>query len=287
MKYIILAIKGFIMGIANIIPGVSGGTIAIILGIYEELINRVSNLFKDFKENVLFILPIGIGILASIAIMSGVIKYSYNNFPLPTMMFFVGLELVGITMLVSRVKGKKESKKPLNFVIFAITFAIVILMAISDLIFNTNTIVSFENMGILGYVLLFIVGVIAAGTMVIPGISGSLVLMLLGYYYPVIDTIHSLVKFNNIITNGIILVVFGLGVLVGIVVIAKILEWLFKKYSVKTYFGVLGFVCASVIAIPISTILELGDLGMNIPLAVISIITLIFGAIISFKLGER
>ena len=160
-------------------------------------------------------------------------------------------------------------------------------MAISDLIFNTNTIVSFENMGILGYVLLFIVGVIAAGTMVIPGISGSLVLMLLGYYYPVIDTIHSLVKFNNIITNGIILVVFGLGVLVGIVVIAKILEWLFKKYSVKTYFGVLGFVCASVIAIPISTILELGDLGMNIPLAVISIITLIFGAIISFKLGER
>lgn len=287
MKYIILAIKGFIMGIANIIPGVSGGTIAIILGIYEELINRVSNLFKNFKENVLFILPIGIGILASIAIMSGVIKYSYNNFPLPTMMFFVGLVLGGIPMIVSKIKGKKESKKPLNFVIFAITFSIVVLMAISDLIFNTNTVVSFENMGLLGYVLLFIVGVIAAGTMVIPGISGSLVLMLLGYYYPVIDTIHSLVKFNNIVSNGIILVVFGLGVLVGIVVIAKVLEWLFKKYSVKTYFGVLGFVCASVIAIPISTILELGDLGMNVPLAIVSIITLIFGAIISFKLGER
>ncbi len=287
MKYIILAIKGFIMGIANIIPGVSGGTIAIILGIYEELINRVSNLFKNFKENVLFILPIGIGILASIAIMSGVIKYSYNNFPLPTMMFFVGLVLGGIPMLISRVKGKKESKSPLNYVIFLITFSIVILMAISDLIFNTNTIVSFEHMGILGYVLLFLVGVIAAGTMVIPGISGSLVLMLLGYYYPVIDTVHSLVKFKDIISNGIVLVVFGLGVLVGIVVIAKVLEWLFKRYSVKTYFGVLGFVCASVIAIPISTILELGDLGMNVPLAIVSIITLIFGAIISFKLGER
>jgi putative membrane protein len=287
MKYIILALKGFMMGIANIIPGVSGGTIAIILGIYEELINRVSNLFKDFKENLKFIIPIGIGIVASIAIMSGVIKYSYNNFPLPTMMFFVGLVLGGIPMLLSHVRGKKESKKISNYIIFLITFSIVVLMSVSDLIFNTNTVVNFSNMGILGFVLLFLVGIISAGTMVIPGISGSLVLMLLGYYYPVIDTIHSFVKFKDIVSNGIILTVFGLGVLVGIVAIAKLLEWLFKKYSVKTYFGVLGFVFASVIAIPISTIIELGDLGMNIPLAVVSIITLVFGAIISYKLGER
>ena len=254
MKYLILVLKGFMMGIANIIPGVSGGTIAIILGIYEELINRVSNITKNFVDNLKFIIPIGVGILLSIAVMSGIIKYSYNNFPLPTMMFFVGLVLGGIPMIMSKVKGKKDSKKPVNYIIFLITFSIVVLMAISDLIFKTNTTVSFSNMGILSYVWLFLVGVIAAGTMVIPGISGSLVLMLLGYYYPIIDTIHDLVKFKDIFGNGLILGIFGVGVLVGIVVIAKILELLFKKYKTKTYYGVLGFIFASVIAIPISTI---------------------------------
>ena len=287
MKYIILAIKGFMMGIANIIPGVSGGTIAIILGIYEELINRVSNITKNFVDNLKFIIPIGIGIGASIAIMSGLIKYSYNNFPLPTMMFFVGLVLGGIPMIVNKVKGKKGSKNVSNYIIALITFSIVIFMSLSDLIFKTNTTVSFANMGIISYILLFLVGVVAAGTMVIPGISGSLVLMLLGYYYPVIDTIHSFVKFDNIIGNGIVLGVFGLGVLIGIVIIAKILELLFKKYKIKTYFGVLGFILASVIAIPISTVLELGNIPLNIPLVAVSVITLIFGIIISYKLGER
>ena len=287
MKYIILAIKGFFMGIANIIPGVSGGTIALILGIYEELVERVSNLFKNFIDNMKFIIPIVIGILSSIVIMSGLIKSSYDNFPLPTMMFFVGLVLGGIPMLYGKVKGQKDSKKPVNFVIFLITFSLVIFMSLSDLLLKTNTVVDFSNLSILGYVLVFIVGIIAAGTMVIPGISGSLVLMLLGYYYPIINSIHDLVKFKDIFSNIVVLGIFGVGVLIGIVVISKILTVLFKNYSLKTYFGVLGFVCASVIAIPISTILELGDIGYNIPLCVISLITLMFGAIISYKLGDR
>lgn len=287
MKYIILAIKGFFMGIANIIPGVSGGTIALILGIYEELVERVSNLFKNFIDNMKFIIPIVIGILSSIVIMSGLIKSSYDNFPLPTMMFFVGLVLGGIPMLYGKVKGQKESKKPVNYLIFLITFSLVIIMSLSDLLFKTNTVIDFSNLTPLGYVLVFIVGVIAAGTMVIPGISGSLVLMLLGYYYPIINAIHDLVKFKDIFSNMVVLGIFGVGVLIGIVVISKILTILFKNYSIKTYFGVLGFVCASVVAIPISTILELGDIGFNIPLCIVSLITLMFGAIISYKLGDR
>jgi len=287
MKYIILALKGFFIGIANIIPGVSGGTIAIILGIYEELINRVSNLFKDFKENLKFIIPILIGVILSIVIMSGVIKYSYNNFPLPTMMFFVGLVLGGIPMLVNNVIGKEDSKKKSNYLIFLITFGIVMFMALADLILKTGRVIDFSNMTFMGYLLLLVVGVVAAGTMVIPGISGSLVLMLLGYYYPIIDSIHELVHFENIFSNIIILGLFGVGVLLGIVIISKVLEFLFKKYSTKTYFGVLGFVCASVLAIPLSTILDKGELLMNTPLVVVSLMTLCGGAVISYMLGDR
>lgn len=287
MKYIILALKGFFIGIANIIPGVSGGTIAIILGIYEELIDRVSNLFKDFKENLKFIIPIFIGVILSIVIMSGVIKYSYNSFPLPTMMFFVGLVLGGIPMLVNNVIGKEDSKKKSNYLIFLITFALVMFMALAELIFKTGKVIDFSSMSIIGYLLLLVVGVIAAGTMVIPGISGSLVLMLLGYYYPIIDSIHELVHFENIFSNILVLGLFGVGVLIGIVVISKILEYLFKKYSTKTYFGVLGFVCASVFAIPLSTILDKGELLMNTPLVVVSLMTLCGGAAISYMLGDR
>ena len=123
--------------------------------------------------------------------------------------------------------------------------------------------------------------------MVIPGISGSLMLMLLGYYYPIVRTISDLVKFNNIFSNIMVLGVFGIGVLVGVVLISKLLEMLFKKFKTKTYFGVLGFIFASIIAIPISTCLERGDLNTTIPNVIISIIFLIAGSIVSYKLGEK
>ena len=285
MKYIILTVKGFIMGIANIIPGVSGGTIALILGIYEELVNRVSHLFDNLIDNIKYILPIGIGIGLSLLIMSGVINYSYENFPLPTMMFFVGLVVGGIPMLYGNIKGKKESKQKSNYLIFLITFALVLFMSLSNVIFNTTSVVDLNNMGLGGYLVLFLVGIVAAGTMVIPGISGSLVLMLLGYYYPIISKINELKSFTNLGSNILILGVFGLGVLAGIVIIAKVLELLFKKYTVKTYFGVLGFVIASIFAIPIAS--TVGDIIIDIPLAVVSLIMMFIGSVISYKLGDR
>ena len=103
-KSIILFIKGFIMGIANIIPGVSGGTLAIILGIYEDFIGALSHFFKNFKKNLIFILPVGIGMLASFATMSNVIDYSLHHYTLATVMFFVGLVLGGIPLLLNKVK---------------------------------------------------------------------------------------------------------------------------------------------------------------------------------------
>lgn len=287
MKNIILYLKGFFMGIANIIPGVSGGTIAIILGIYEDFIKAISHLFENIKKNLLFILPIVLGMGSAIAVLSGVIKYSYDNFPFPTMLFFVGLVLGGIPMLLKNVKGKKESKKISSYVIFALTFSLVIIMTLSDLIFGVAADVSFTNMSIINYIVLFIVGIIAAATMVIPGVSGSLVLMLLGYYYPIVSTINDLVKFNNVFSNVMVLGVFGIGVVIGIVLISKLLEMLFKKYKVKTYFGVLGFIFASVIAIPLSTFIENDSVTVDIQGVIIGILMLFIGTVISNKLGDR
>ena len=283
-KNILLVIKGFIMGIANIIPGVSGGTLALILGIYEDFIGAISHFFSNLKKNICFLIPIAIVMLLAIASLSRVIDYSYKHFPIPTSLFFVGLVLGGIPMLVGKVRGKKEVKQASSYVIFALTFLLVMVMACSDFIFGEGLKVSFANMGLVQYLLLFIVGVVAAATMVIPGVSGSLVLMLLGYYYPVLTVIKECTKLQNLGSNIIILGVFGVGVLLGIVLISKLIEFLFQKYETKTYFGVLGFIVASILAIPISTLLSI-KVTFSVIQILIGIVFLVIGSIISYKLG--
>lgn len=288
MKNVMLVIKGFVMGIANIIPGVSGGTLALTLGIYEDFIGAISHFFSRLKENIKFLLPIFIGMGLSILTMSNVISTCFDKFPIPTTLFFMGLVIGGIPMLVSKVKDSKEKKQISSYVIALITFSIVMIMAFADQIFASGIgEVSFQNMNILSYILLFVVGVIAAATMVIPGVSGSLVLMLLGYYLPIINVVKELTHFKNILSNILIAGFFGIGILVGIVLISKLIEYLLEKYEKKTYFGVLGFIIASVIAIPVSVYHELGSITFSIPQILIGIIFLVLGIGIGNKLGEK
>ena len=286
-KNLVLVIKGFVMGIANIIPGVSGGTLALTLGIYEDFINAISHFFSNIKKNLAFIIPVFIGMGISIITMSNVISSSFLNFPLPTALLFMGLVMGGIPMLLNKVKGKSECKKVSSYIIFILTFLLVIILAFAEEIFGSGLgDVNLDNLNIIGYILLFIVGVIAAATMVIPGVSGSLVLMLLGYYDEIINTIKDLTHFNNIISNTIILSFFGIGVLIGIILVAKLIEWLFKKYEVKTYFGVLGFILASIIAIPVSVSHEY-EMSFDIIHIIVGVLLLIVGLFIGNKLGEK
>lgn len=284
---VILGVKGFIMGIANIIPGVSGGTLALTLGIYERFIGAISHFFSNLKENIKFLLPIAIGLCLAILSMSRVIDYSYEHFPIPTTLFFVGLVIGGIPMLYHKVKGKKEGKQISSWIILLMTFSLVIVMAFADQLFGTTAKVNLNGLDLWGYLILFCVGVIAAATMVIPGVSGSLVLMLLGYYYPILKIVKALTKFENLGENIVIAGVFGVGVLVGIVLISKIIEFLLKKFETKTYYGVLGFIFASVLAIPISTYNEVENLVFSIPQVFIGIIMMAIGGLIAYKLGDE
>ena len=274
------------MGLANIIPGVSGATLAIILGIYEDLISSISHLLKDLKKNLAFLIPIGVGMVLSFGIMSGVIEYAYKKFPILMMMFFVGLVLGGVPMLLKNVKKTKDSKKVSSYLIGLCTFTLVIVMSLGELIFGTSS-VDFAHMGVIGYILLFLIGVASSATMVVPGVSGSLMLMVTGYYLPILATVHSLFKFENLVHNIIICAVFGIGMVVGIIFISKLIEMLLKKYKVKTYFGVIGFILASSIAIPISTILKYGNLELDLLNAALSIVVLVLGFTISYKLGDK
>ena len=285
---IVILIKGFVMGIANIIPGVSGGTLALTLGIYENLIHSITHFFSDLKSNLKFLIPLAIGLGLSVVSMSSVISKSFEVFPIPTIMFFMGLVIGGLPLLFNKVKNTDELHDVSSYVIMLITFLIVMLLLFSDKIFGSGLgDVNLANMNIWGYIILLIVGMVAAATMVIPGVSGSLVLMLLGYYFPVLNTIKDLTKFQNIGNNILILAFFGVGVLVGIILIAKLIEFLLKKYEIKTYFGVIGFILASIIAIPISVNNEIGGIVFTIPSFLVGILLLIVGLVVGYKLGEK
>lgn len=240
---LLLCIKGFIMGLANLIPGISGGTLAITLGIYEQFISALSNFFSKIKENFLFLLPIGVGMLLSILSLSRLIDYGLTNFIFATIMLFIGAILGGLPMLCKNMQGEKIT--PLHGVIFLLAF----LLVVATIFLAGDTVVSFDNLNLLGYAKIFVVGIISAGTMIIPGISGSAVLMTIGYYSPVIGAIKNLTDTSEFLNSVFALAPFGLGIVTGMLGGAKLIEFIINKYPVKAYFGVVGFVIASIIGI--------------------------------------
>ena len=274
MNAILLLLKGFIMGIANIIPGVSGGTLAIILGIYEKLIDVLSAFWKNIKKNLMFIIPILVGMGLAIICGSFVIDWGLKNFPIATTMFFVGLVIGGIPFIFMKVHKKYSF---VNILIFIIIFVLVVLISVITM----SNEVSLAKLDFLAILKLFGVGVVAAGTMIIPGISGSLILMNLGYYEAIIEAIKGLTKFSEMGHNICILLPFGIGVLVGLVLIAKLIKWLLKKFPVQSYFGILAFVIASIISI----ILRMDKSDFHVGELMLGILLMGIGIFITFILG--
>ncbi len=273
----ILLIKGFFIGLANLIPGVSGGTIAITLGVYDKLISSISHIFKNIKDNLKFLIPVFIGIILSILSLSKVMSFALDKYLFITVLFFIGAIIGGIPMLYKKVS--KDKIKVSSIIIFLTTFVFVILLTF--LSGSNNVIISFDFISL---VKIFIVGIIAAATMVIPGVSGSAVLMMLGYYEPIVNMIKDITKFN--MNNIITLVIFGIGVVVGILLIAKLIEYLLKKFEVKTYYGILGFVIASIISIIISNFI-MNSLSIGAIDIIIGVVLFILGFIIAYKLGDK
>ena len=281
MKNIILAVKGFFIGIANLIPGISGGTIAIVLGIYDKLINSISHLFSKFKDNVKFLLPIFIGVAVSILTMSKVISFALENWLFPTVLFFIGAIMGGIPMLHGKIKNTKMDFK--SYIVFVISFTIIILLTFA----GGDSEVSFESLSIVGYIKLFLVGVIAAATMIVPGVSGAAVLMTLGYYAPILAVVKNLTDFSMLSHNLAVVIPFGVGVVIGIFAVAKLIEFLFKKYEKQTYYGVLGFVTSSILAIIIQNFTSEMILSFSILEIIIGIIAAAIGFALAFKLGDK
>lgn len=277
-------LKGMVIGIANIIPGVSGGTMAVSMGIYDKLIYSVTHLFSEFKKSLKFVLPIGIGMVVGIIGLSFIIEYLFDYFPIQTNLFFIGLILGGLPAIFAKVKAQ-PIRVP-HILAFVVFFGIVVGMAA---IGEVDKAASVLNFNLVNCIILFFIGVIAAATMVIPGVSGSMVLMLLGYYNSIIETINnlirSLVDFNmsGIMQGVLVLIPFGIGVVVGIFAIAKLVEIIFAKFPYIAYWAIIGLIIAS----PFAIVLMNDFSGINLVAILTGAVCLVLGCLMAYKLGEE
>lgn len=274
---LILFIKGFILGVANVIPGVSGGTLAVSLGLYERGLECVTTLFKKFKENLTFIMPIALGIGVAILSTSKLVTYALTNFKAQTIFLFVGLIFGGISLIMKKVKGQKSF---FNICVLCIVFIFVLGL---NFVKTDTFSISFTNMKIIDYVLLALVGFIASSAMVIPGISGSFVLMVFGYYEMIMATISHLTTFKNIGRDLIIITVFGIGVLLGILFMAKLITKLIEKNEVRTYFSIMGFVLSSIVVL----LIEIGNFKFNFTNIATSILAFLWGYLLSRAIDKE
>jgi len=264
-------VKGGIIGIANIIPGVSGGSLAVSLSIYEPLLDAIGNFFKDKKKHIRVLTPILLGVIAGILAGSKLVSYALDHFYAQTILLFVGLIFGGVSLLLRKTKGHF---RPINILIFLFFFALVIVI---NFVLPEAENVRFDQMVFFDYIKLFFMGVIGAATMVIPGVSGSFVLMLLGYYEPLLKVISSLTQLSLLKENLLVLIPFGIGAIVGLVFIAKLISRLLKTHEEQTYFGIIGFVLSSIVVL----LLQLQNVSFSFGTVITCIITFIWGYLLA------
>lgn len=255
-----LITKGFIIGIAKIIPGVSGSMLAITLNVYDKAIDSICNFTNNKKDNIKFLSLLSIGILSSIIIFSKIINYLLANYYLLTMLFFIGL-IIGSTKLFSKeiILNKK------SVILMTISF---ILSLLSAIIYIDNNYTLRGN--IIDTIMLLLSGIIESLASIVPGISGTMLLMNFGTYHIIINIISNLTSISFIIKNISSILSFFIGTFLGMIITIIAMEKVLSKHKNSTYSCILG-ICISNIIILIIKVLKIK----------FTIIELIIGLILS------
>lgn len=238
------SIGGFFIGLANIIPGVSGGTMAVIFGIYDQLINGILSLFKTPLKTLKALFPILLGIVIGIVFGVFVIDFGYQRVPLLTTLIFIGFIMGGVKSIYRKIQVRDYR----HWLVFGIAFLSMVILPILNSNLGVHT-------GWVYYLMILIIGFIAAGTMIAPGISGSLVLLILGYYSHVLglakDAIEAVVTFDLEALLPLLFPIFMflIGALLGLIVFSKLIQWVMIKFESQFYSAIFGLLVASPISI--------------------------------------
>ena len=229
-------IKGIIIGIAKIIPGLSGSVLMLSFNLYDKAISAITNFFDDVKNNFFFLLELCLGILVGIVLFSKILVFLLKNYYLYTMSFFIGLIFGGVPIVF-----KNFSRNKLNIMISFLSFGFVTLLSIIPFHYTYSVHYTFSD-----FIIFFFAGILEAVGTVVPGISSTALLMLIGIYSYYITSISHLFSFSFILENLFFFIPFSLGILVGIVVVSWIIHYLFQHYREQTFAAILGFSLSSI-----------------------------------------
>ena len=282
-EYISYIVKGMAIGIANAIPGVSGGTIAFVLGIYEKLTYSISILptaliklqWKDIKDSLKVLIPVAFGAAISIVLFLKLINYTFTYYPIPTRIFFVGL-ILGSFPFITRTVEEFNIKVFIAFLIGAFIMAIFVYFDINKPVGNATYSGTFS---VLYGMKLFLCGIAAAVAMVIPGISGSLLLLILGEYENISYFISSFIDTFDLHLL-IPLIFLGLGVVIGIFTISKLVTVLIQKYKSVLFGFVLGIIIVSFLSLwPNIT-------SLSIPMLISTVVSMCAGFLVAIGMEK-
>ena len=268
-------LKGGAIGLAMIIPGVSGGTLAVLLGVYDKIIGSISNLFKDFKASFLFLLPILIGAVVAFAALYYPLKFALQYAPFPTIMLFAGFMLGSCPDMI--LGARKDGFKKFDIASVLIPLAVVVGICFIP---NMGNVDLSSAMPWHGYLVLIAMGVLASCALVVPGISGSMLLLIFGYYEPILGMISGLrTDFGH---SLLVLAIFALGIIVGFFTIAKLMKLLLNKFHRSTMWAIVGFVIGSIPAVIITFFHEYGVAYLDTLQICLGVATFIIGAIATY-----
>lgn len=231
MKFIVDFVKGILIGAGCILPGISSGVLCVVFGIYEKLLDSILNLFTDIRKNFKFLFPIALGGIVGMIIFSKMLQYLLYKFPMQTKSIFIGLILGGVVLLFKQITEKEKIKKS-NIIYALISLMIGIMMVFFE---NKISIESLENVG---YIYLISCGFLMSIGLVVPGISSTIILMLLGIYSLYLNSVSTLYLP--------MLIPIGIGVVIGSVIFMKIIKYLLDKFYVQTMFSIIGFTIGSI-----------------------------------------
>lgn len=233
---IFLVLKGIVIGIGNAIPGVSGGTIAVVMKIYDKLIGAITLNIKKLIKNMPFLIPLGIGMAIGIFLTSLALEKLFEMYNVPTQLLFLGLIVGSLPIVMKECKKERKKIRPLNIIPFMIGLSFMIFLLFAgegERLFPENAVLTLRDA-----ILYIVMGFIAVVTMIIPGVSGSMVMKIFGAYDSIISAVAGL-DFK-------VLFVFGAGALIGLFVAAKIIDMVIKRFRQGTYCLIIGLIVGSV-----------------------------------------
>lgn len=259
--YILSFIRGFFMAVADSVPGVSGGTIAFVLGFYDKFIHSIHELIHGTKESrkeaFIFLSKIGIGWIVGMILSVLFIASIFEEHIYAISSLFLGLIIVAIPLIIKEEKNELIGKyKYLGFTLAGI-FAVSLITYFNPLTNGTGTTTSLSSLSLGIIIFVFAAGMIAISAMVLPGISGSTILLILGLYAGIINAVKELIQFN--FSYFPVVFVFGLGILAGVFVTIKIVNFLLTNYRAQTIYTIVGLMIGSLYAV------VMGPLSLEVP----------------------